>query len=77
METQTINTHFQILESDENGEFNVIGSELKRSTTLPFSLKCWFEGMTGRNVKMIRWSDGETEATVIGRGGVLNNKAKC
>lgn len=69
------NTTFTILRADENGDMNVIGTEVKRSTKLPFSFKVWFEGMVGQDVKMTRWTEGETEATVIGRGGKLNHRA--
>lgn len=72
-----LNTWFEILKADETGEMVVMPSSrtLKRSQKLPFTLKVWFESMLGEEVKMVRWTEGEEEVTVIGRGGKLNHRA--
>lgn len=76
MKTVT-NTWFTVLEFDENNENErVLFSELKRSTTVPFSLLCAFKGLLGRNVKFTMWTEGNKEVTVLGRGGKMSFKFK-
>lgn len=68
---ETLNTTFQILIADENGELVPFFTEIRRSKTVPASLRLWFTSKIGEEIKFIMWTEGDEESTVIGRGGVM------
>jgi len=65
------NTTFTILKANENGEMEVLFSEIKRTETIPFSLKNWFTANLGEETKFTMWTEGDEEVTVLGRGGKM------
>lgn len=72
METKVLNTTFTILKANENGEMEVLFTEVRRSKNIPFSLRCWFLSNVGEDTKFTMWTEGDKEEIVLGRGGKMN-----
>lgn len=66
-----VNTTFQILKANDDNEFLPIFTEIRRDKKVPFSLRCWFTSKVGEEIKFLMWTEGDEEAIVIGRGGIM------
>jgi len=71
-------TTFQIIRIDEDKNQEFLLNQVSKSKRLPFSIICAFEALSGQNVKLQAFTDGEdSEQRILGRGGVLTAEGKA